>query len=201
MRCIPARTHRIICIKCGLHVYGIWHFMFASTYVHIIFCHLFLIPVLVMLCYVRMCVCVSMFCCLAIRSLVAFMCLLLFFPHILAFFHRRAHTEERSRSLSSVCITSCPPHFAHSLENWVQHDLFTIRKYVLWLQHPTDMIIFLCFLSFVRFHCDKLLLTCQWFDFTLFLSFSLRLWEGVSIFIWWEQKMPSIQAFQNRILF
>lgn len=76
-------------------------------------------------------VCVSMFCCLAIRSLVAFMCLLLFFPHILAFFHRRAHTEERSRSLSSVCITSCPPHFAHSLENWVQHDLFTIRKYVL----------------------------------------------------------------------
>lgn len=45
---------------------------------------------------------------------------------------------------SSACYIS------HILrQNWVQHDLFTIHKYVLWLLHTTDMIIFLCERSFV----------------------------------------------------
>lgn len=60
-----------------------------------------------------------------------------------------------SRSHCSMCarsVASTRALILHILlENWVQHDLFTIHKYVLWLQHTTDMIIFLCFLPLCLF--------------------------------------------------
>ena len=104
--------------------------------------------------------------CLAIRFLVAFMCLLLFFAHFSAALFLQPNTLQSlslSLSLTSVVVLTLPSMCAHSvastralslhilLENWVQHDLFTIHKYVLWLQHTTDMIIFLCFLPLCSF--------------------------------------------------
>lgn len=75
-------------------------------------------------------------------------------------------------------------HFTHSLENWVQHDLFTIRKYVLWLQQTIDMIIFLCFCCcFFVF----IAISVFWHDFIFFFSFFfIPLENFFSIFIFFR---------------
>lgn len=126
---------------------------------------------------------VCVFRCLAIRFLVAFVSFVIF-THISAGFFM-IHTN----ALYSLPFTI---HLAHSLENWVQHDLFTIRKYVLRLQHTTDMIIFLLF---VRFHCDKLLfdMSVTRFLFYSFLSF-------LFLVFWRKKNGKYSKPFQNWFL-
>lgn len=175
-----AYKHALICeIPCACKR-RIWIFMFTSTYVHIIFLPLvFLLmppPLLqrpVLCCW---------FCCLAIRFLVTFYVSFVIFAHISAGFITKHSLQFLYLSLA-LRFRRARAHFAHSLENWVQHDLFMIHKFViLWLQHSTDMIIFFSSLCFcVPYSC--LLAIKATFDVPFFSITKVGL-----IFTWWENE-------------
>lgn len=176
------------------------------------FCHLFHSNAISL---VRRCCCCWCVLCLAIRFLTLLLCapFVIFahisailqplarihsFTHMFSFAWQTLYTHtytERERTMFVPLVPALIAHCAHSLENWVQHDLFTIRKYVAWLQHSADMIIFLYFFPFV-------FIVISSFDMALaFARFFFRLKSAicacvlVCVFpVWWMLKLTSIQS-------